>query len=411
MKHKTISRVSQLSNLKNKVVILRTNYDLPIENNNITDSSRILDSIKTISYLYKKKAKIVIITHLDRPNGRIIEKLRLDLVAKQTQKIFRKYINKKIRIKKYDYIVHDSIKQYFCNKDNINNYNEIVMLENIRFDKREESNHLSLAKEIINQTHAQYYINEAFAVCHRKHSSVTQLPFLLKSYAGFSLINEISRINNILTNYKKPFIAIIGGVKLRTKLKAIKNLLNKVDKVIIVGAMVFTFLKSQNIDVGKTIVDKEYLKHAKLLLKKYPNKIYIPIDFVVTDSIDNPNIIKNIEIINNIKPNFKNYIGVDIGKKSLDNIINLSKQAKTIIWNGPLGVFEKPQFSKASVKLATTLNSLKNKKIIIGGGDTLNIFKLYNLKKNNIWHISMGGGALLALIEAKNLPGIKALEK
>lgn len=378
---------------RNKKVVLRVDFNVPIdEKGNITNNKRIKATLQTINYLIAKKAKIILISHLGRPNGKIIEKLRMKNIGKELSKL----INKKILVA--NNCISENIKEL------VNSSKEqIILLENLRFYKQEELNDLIFAKKLASL--GDIYVNDAFSVSHRAHASVNVITRFLPSCAGFLLEKEINALSKILKNPKKPFVAIMGGAKVSDKINVIKNLLKNVDALLIGGAMAFTFYKSTGIKVGKSIVENNKLSLAKNLIKKSNNKIILPTDIVVAKSKNS----KKIKTVNyDLIPN--NMLGFDIGQATINFYKFILKDAKTIFWNGPLGLFEVKQFSKSTFEIAKFLANMKKSSIIIGGGDTVAAIEKLKLE-NEFTYISTGGGASLEFLEGRKLPGIKALEK
>jgi len=363
---KSIKRIK----IKNKRIVLRMDLDVPIKDGKVVDDTRLKESLKTLNYL-KEAKQIIIIGHLGRPKG-YDKKLKLDPVAKKLSYLI------KHKIKKLDDFVNINIPD-----------DKFIMLENLRFSPEEMKNSAKFSKQLA--SFGDIYINDAFSVCHRKAASIVGITKLLPSYPGFKLEQEYKVITSLLKKTKKPFTMILGGSKL-DKIKILKPLLKKTDCVLIGGAMMFTFLKAQGFEIGKSKLDKENINIAKSILSK---KIILPIDVTLNNKKD-----VNIEKIP------KNCKGLDIGKESAEIFSEIIKNSKTIIWNGPMGFFEKIPFNKGSNAIAKAISE-SNAKSIIGGGDTVFSAKRY-LK--NFTHYSTAGGAFLELISGKKLPGIKALE-
>ncbi len=378
---------------KNKNAILRVDFNVPIDDKgNITNNKRIKAVLPTIKYLLKRKSKVILISHLGRPEGKIVEKLKLENISKELSKLLKKKI----------YYLTDCIGDEIKNKIDLIDYDNIILLENLRFYKEEELNDNDFAKQLANL--GDFYVNDAFAVSHRAHASVDAITRFLPSCAGFLLEKEIASLSKLLENPKKPFVAIIGGVKVSDKIKVINNLLKKVDALLIGGAMTFTFYKSSGINIGKSLVENNKLALAKNLIKNSSNKIILPTDIVIAKNKDS----KQIKTVNYKKiPN--NMVGFDIGKESINFYKFILKDAKTVFWNGPLGLFEVKSFSKSTFEIAKFLADKKNTFTIIGGGDSVAAIEKLRLE-NKFSHVSTGGGAALEFLEGKKLPGIKALE-
>ena len=370
--------------LKNKKVIIRCDLNVPIKNGIILDDNRIKMSIKTIKYVLKEANKIIIISHLGRIKSKEdLEKNSLKLVCKRLSELLNEDI-------------------YFCSYDEdiqkVIDNNKIVMLENTRYfdldNKKESNNDEKLSKYYA--SFADIYINDAFGVLHRDCAS-NSISKYLPSAIGLLVEEEINKLSELF-NPKRPFTIIFGGSKVSDKIGIINNLIDKVDNIIIVGAMAFTFLKAKGYNVSNSLVEDEYINYCKELLDKNSNKIYLPIDIYQSDNIDSNN--KELVDINNISK-----MGLDIGPKTIENIKKVIDNSKTIFINGPAGAYENDTFSYGTKELFNYLNKSKAK-VFIGGGDTASA--ALNLVNNiNYYHISTGGGASLEFLEGKSLPGLK----
>ena len=367
--------------IKDKRVLLRLDLNVPLdEEGKIIDDNRIKKSLPTINYILKQHPKqIIIISHLGRPKGKIISKLKLTKVAIRLRNLLKQEI-----IKTRDCI---NIKLPST---------KIVVLENLRFHKEEKKNNAAFAKKL--STHADIFVNDAFGTAHRKHASNNAITRYIPSYAGLLIKEELEKLN--LRKSKKPIIAILGFAKLSDKIDMLKSLLKKVDKVIFAGLVTFTFLKAQGYNVGKTPIDTKKLRTAKLLLKKYKNKIVLPVDVRVAASESSKPMIVSIKDIPD------KYIGYDIGPESFKLFTKHLIKAKTVFWNGPLGMYENRNYARSTYKMAKLL-SKKRARVIVGGGDTANAVKRF---EKDLYHVSTGGGASLELISGKKLPAIIALE-
>ncbi|MBI3032262.1 phosphoglycerate kinase [Candidatus Woesearchaeota archaeon] len=379
--------------VKNKTVILRTGFDVPLEHKKILDDSRIKDALPTINFLLENNCKIIILTHLHRPEGKVVEALRLDPIAKRLEELT------KTKVKKLNYIVGAETEIRKLQQK------EILMLENIRFLPEEEDNDEvkrdRLAKLLGH--YGQLYINEAFSDCHRSHASITSLPKFLPAYPGFSLKHEVETIQKILKKAQKPFVLILGGAKLKTKIPLIEHLLPKVSKILLGGAMIFTFYAAKEINTGKSLVEYDEIEEATKIMKKAKGKLVLPVDIIAATKIDK--YAKTMEVHYNKMPS--SMIGVDIGHVTISHYKQYIKQAKTILWNGPLGIYEIKKFRQGTEDLANYLAQLKATKII-GGGDTGDI--IHDLKlEDKMTFVATGGGASLALFSGKILPGLKPL--
>lgn len=360
----------------NKRVLVRVDFNVPLKNNRIVDDERIRAALPTIKFLLKNKAKIILMSHLGRPKGKVVDSLRLKPVATRLSRLL------KTKVKYVDCI-------------DVKTPGKLTLIENLRFYPEEETNNKSFAKKLASL--ADLYVNDAFAVCHRKHASVHAITKYLPSYAGFLLEKEIKALTILLKKPKKPFIAIMGGAKVSSKISVLQALLKKVDALLIGGAMTFTFYKSLGYETGKSLVEADKVKMAKSLLKK----VILPVDVVVASTT------KSKPKVCSAKNIPKNAIGLDIGPETRLIYAEMIRNAKTVFWNGPLGLFEQKPFDKGTKAIAKAIASCKGI-TVVGGGDSVEAIKKFKLK-NKFTHVSTGGGAALEFVEGKKLPGISAL--
>ncbi len=391
MKKQTIRTID----FSGKKVLLRVDFNVPInEFGVVANDKRIKEELPTINYMLAKGASIIIISHLGRPEGKVVKKYSLIPCAKRLA----------------DLLHHDVKFASDCVGPVANKMvqnlkpGEILMLENLRFQPEEENDDENFAKKLA--SYADIYVNDAFGVCHRKHASIHAVAKYLPNAIGFLIEKEVKNISQVLNNPDKPFIAILGGAKVSDKLGVISSLIEKCDAILIGGAMAYTFLKAQGYNVGKSKVETDLIETAKDILNKANKKgvkIVLPVDNVYTNNIKTKKIVKTSktqEIPDKM-------IGVDIGKKTLKLFKQEIKKAKTILWNGPLGIFEEKMFSKGTYKVAKMVS--KNKGFtVVGGGDSASA--IINMGfENKISHVSTGGGASLKMFEGKVLPGIDAI--
>jgi 3-phosphoglycerate kinase len=376
-------------NFNNKIVLLRVDFNVPVKEGKILDDRRIKAAVPTIRYLIKNNAKIVIMSHLGRPEGNIAEELRLAPAGKRLEKL----VHSKVMVLKdcTGIVVESGIRKL--------KPGEIAMLENLRFCKEEEADSETFGKELAKV--GDLYVNDAFAVCHRANASVHSITKFLPSCAGFLLQKEIDMLSKITEAPEKPFIAILGGAKVSDKIGIIENLLKKVDKLLIGGAMMFTFLKAQGLEIGKSKVEDDKLGIAKKLLSD--QKIVLPIDVVIAAEAKKSSKAKTV-LVSDVP---KDMIGLDIGKDTVKYFETIIKNSKTIFWNGPMGMFEIKKFAKGTDAIAKIISKTEATSII-GGGETAAAASRYSKKMT---HISTGGGASLEFVEGKKLPGIQALEE
>lgn len=378
----------------NKTVLMRADFNVPQDASlNITDDTRIRATLPTIKYILEHGVKrLVLMSHLGRPDGKVVAKFSLKPVALRLRELLGEDV----------LFLNDCIGQDI--KNSIDSAKErVVLLENLRFHAEEESNDANFAKGLA--TLGEVFVNDAFGTAHRAHASTEGVTHFLKSAAGFLLEKEIQYLGSVVENPAKPFMVILGGAKVSDKIGMIENLLPKADAIIVGGGMAYTFLKAQGKSIGNSKLEKEKLDLAKSILNqaKSLNKvILLPVDNVIVDTID-PN--AKVEICGEDIPDGK--IAVDIGPKTIKLFEEKLKSAKTIVWNGPLGIFEMPAFSKGTQEVAKFIANLKCTSII-GGGDTAAAIVKFNLE-DKMTHISTGGGASLEYLEGKILPGVAAL--
>jgi phosphoglycerate kinase len=380
-------------NVKHKKVLVRVDFNVPIDaKGRISDDTRIRAALPTINHLRQKKAIVILMTHLGRPKG-VDEKLRLDGIAKHLATLLKTPVYKQDDVVGND--VEDAINELV--------YGEVCLLENLRFYAEEEANDENFAMELAGL--ANIYVNDAFSVSHRAHASVHAITKFLPSVAGFSLQNEIETMDKALHKPKRPFVAMMGGAKVSDKIEAIEHLLDKVDALLIGGAMMFTFLKATGVGVGTSRFEPDKIALAKKLLKKGHRKILLPLDCVVAPSPQQPAKAKAVDT----RAIPKNMMGLDIGPETVKVYEEILAEAKTVVWNGPVGMFEVAKFAAGTNALVKALANVKAT-TIVGGGDTADAVNQLGLAKK-FTHVSLGGGASLDFIAGKTLPGIKALEE
>ncbi len=394
MNKKTIKDI----NVKGKKVLVRCDFNVPLdENGTITDNTRITAALPTIKYLMENGAKVVLCSHLGRPKGEVNPKYSLKPVAKELSKLLE------TEIKFANDVTGESAKQVTESiKDG-----EVALLENVRFDSREEKNDETLSKEFANLTDG-IYVNDAFGAAHRAHSSTEGVShFVDTSVAGFLMEKEITFLSGTLENAKKPFVAILGGAKVSDKIGVIENLISKVDTILIGGGMAFTFFKSMGYNIGNSICEDDKIEEAKSILEKAKNagvKIVLPQDVRISTEFSNDT--QDTLVNSNEIPD--GYQGLDIGPKTSEEFANVLKDAKTILWNGPLGVCEFSKYCVGTENVAKAIAENKEAISVVGGGDSVAAIKKLGLQ-DKFTHISTGGGASLELLEGKALPGLVCL--
>ena len=386
--------------LNNKKVLLRVDFNVPMNKNlEVTDNTRIKSSIKTILYVVKKGGTCILISHMGRPKNGYKKNLSLKNIVGELQSL----LNKKITF------VNDCIGYKAKKACQGSKKGEIILLENLRFYSEEEAGDVSFAKSL--SALGDIYINDAFGTAHRNHVSTGILPrfFKGKKAMGFLLSKEVEVLDKIFKNNTPPVLAIIGGAKVSSKIQVLKNLMNVVDNLIIGGGMAYTFIKAKGGEIGNSLCEEEFLDEAQkiLLLAKNRNvKIHLPYDVVVSDKFSNSSntdIVKIYEIPKKME-------GLDIGPTSINKFDQIILNSKTILWNGPLGVFEMSSFQKGTKQTALSIaKATKNGAFsLVGGGDSISAIKLFGMD-DKFTYISTGGGAMLESIEGKVLPGIEAI--
>ena len=396
-----MAKINHLDNnvkLEGKRVLLRVDFNVPLNNGSITESTRNKKVIPTIKFLIDKKAKIIIISHVGRPKGKIVPSLTLEPIAKKLSNLLNRkvvFCNEVIGPK----VIEKSKKISNC---------AILLLENLRFHKEEEENSKNFAKEL--SKIGDIYVNEAFSCSHRAHASVSEITNHINSFAGQQLIKEINAIKMLTDTTDKPVSCIVGGSKISTKIGVLSNLIKKMDNIVIVGAMANNFIKYKKYNIGKSIFEKNTENLIEDILKKAnENKcqIVIPDDVIVSKDHNSKGKLKDLNQIEDTD------LILDIGTQTIETISKIIENSKTVLWNGPAGYFEINEFSKGTDEIAKKISeNTKNKflKSVAGGGDTVAAINKFNCS-DGFTYISTAGGAFLELLEGKILPGIKALEK
>ncbi len=387
-------------NIQNKRVLMRVDFNVPLDDKlNITDDTRIKAAIPTIKYALDKQAKVVLMSHLGRPDGKIVEKARLKPVAKRLGELLGKNV----------IVLNDCIGDEVKKTVSLMKPGEVALLENLRFHAEEEKNDPNFAKELASL--GDIFVNDAFGSAHRAHASTEGVTQYLPSVAGFLIEKEIEYLGRVLQNPSRPFISILGGAKVSDKIGLIENIMDKVEAIIIGGGMAYTFLKVQGINIGNSKLEKEKLDLAKEILNKAKEKkvtISLPVDHIIADKFD-ASAQSKVTSDANIPDG---WTGLDIGPKTIEIFKKILKPAKTIVWNGPLGVCEMKPFEKGSRDIANFIADLSasGKTVsVIGGGDTAAAIFQFGLE-DKMSHISTGGGASLEFLEGKILPGLAALK-
>lgn len=381
--------------LKGKRVFIRADFNVPLDENlKITDDRRIRSTLPTINYAIDEGAKVILASHLGRPKGKVSPRLSLQPVAKRLQRLLDKDVT----------FVEDCVGSQVENVVSKMKNGDVVLLENLRFHPEEEKNDEEFAKALA--TLADFYVNDAFGASHRSHASIVGITKFLPAAAGFLLKKEIEYLQGVVTNPVRPFVAILGGAKVSGKIGVLENLADKVDKVIVGGGMAFTFIKAMGYEIGNSLVEVDMLDLANRIREKLIQnnvKFYLPVDCVIAQSME-PGVETKIVTTQEIP---KGWLALDIGPASVRLFSEALQDAKTIIWNGPMGVFELDAFSRGTFAIARAVADAYAL-TIVGGGDTDLAVHRAGVS-DSISFISTGGGASLQLLEGKELPGIAAL--
>ncbi len=436
MNKKTIRDID----VKGKRCLVRVDFNVPMKNGVITDENRINGALPTIKYLMENGAKVILCSHMGKPHNVFNDKISLNKKEKKAvesaceserEALTNEFIEKaKKDITKYSLkpvadrlnellngkvtFACDTVGKDANEKVNALKEGEVVLLENLRFDKGEEKREEEFCKKLA--SFCDVYVNDAFGTAHRSHAStaaIVEYGFVKTAVCGFLIEKELSVMADSLENPVRPFVAVLGGAKVADKLNVISNLLEKCDSLIIGGGMAYTFLKAQGYEVGTSLVDNEKIDYCNEMLKKAQDlgkKLYLPVDAKVAknfpDPIDAPIETATYEVGN--MP--QGEMGLDIGKKTIELYSSVVKSAKTVIWNGPMGVFENPSLAEGTIAVANALAEATDATTIIGGGDSAAAVSQFGLA-DKMSHISTGGGASLELFEGKVLPGIACLNE
>ena len=386
--------ITDFENLNNQTVLLRLDLNVPISDGKITDTNRIDKIIPTINFLLSKNAKIIIISHVGRPKGKFKSELSLQPIRDNLSS----QVNENIKLEKAN-IFNLKKDELFKKADE-----KIIILENIRFYPEEENNNEKFSEHLAKL--GDIYVNDAFSCSHREHASVTSITKFIPSYSGLQINSEVGALKKITTEIKKPITCIIGGSKISTKIDIIKNLIPKFDNIVIVGAMANNILKYKGYNIGASIFEKNSEKIIEEIfskIKKNSCKIYFPEDVKVGKSLKDDSFQKSLNQIEN------DDMILDVGSKTIQNIKSVIDNSSTILWNGPLGYFENPNFSIGSLEIAKYIgNKEGNIYSVSGGGDTVSVINSIKIK-NKFNFVSTAGGAFLEYLEGKILPGIRAL--
>ncbi len=381
-------------NFKGKRVFLRVDFNVPIEDGKATDVTRIEKTLPTIELLLSKGARLVIGSHLGRPKGGPDPKYSMKPVFDAFQKLVKANVTFSEQV-----VGSEAVAKSKALGDG-----EILLLENLRFHKEEEENGKDFSKKLAEL--ADVYVNDAFGAAHRAHASTEGVAHLIPCYAGLLMRKEIEMLGGLVMRPARPFVAIIGGSKVSSKIAILKNLIDKVDHLLIGGGMAYTFLRSRAVPIGKSLFEKEFESDAFQIIDRAGVQgidLQIPVDHVIADNFDAAAKSKTVDKMGILD----GWMGMDIGPKTIDNYTKVIKNAKTILWNGPMGVFEMDKFAKGTLEIAKAI-SKSGAKSVVGGGDSIAAINKAGVA-DKITHISTGGGASLEFLEGKTLPGVACL--
>ena len=380
-------------------VLCRCDFNVPLDNGVITDDTRIVSSLPTIKKLIADGGKVILCSHLGKPKGSVVPELSLAPVAKRLSEL----LGTEVKFADDDNVVGENAKRIVSElKDG-----EVCLLQNVRYRPEETKNDDTFSKELASL--CDVFVNDAFGTAHRAHCSTAGVcQFVKHSAIGYLMEQELNYLGSVVNNPKRPLVSILGGAKVSSKISVISNLLEKVDKLIIGGGMMFTFIKAMGGNVGKSIVEEEYIDYAKDMIYKAGAlgvQLFFPVDVVVTKEFSNDaeyRVVKATEIADD-------EMGMDIGPKTRELFANALEGAGTVIWNGPMGVFEFSNFAKGTIAVAEAMGNLKDAVTVVGGGDSAAAVNQLGYA-DKFSHISTGGGASLEFLEGKELPGVKAVE-
>lgn len=382
--------IRNLQDLNGRRVLVRVDFNVPLRNGQITDDTRIRAALPTINYLLSQGASVVLMSHLGRPKG-VDPSQSLKPAADRLSEL----INRPVQF------AEDCVGEPAESKSRALKPGDVLLLENLRFHKAEEKNDPDFAKQLA--AHGDIYVNDAFGSAHRAHASVEAVAHFLPAAAGFLMEKEINYLGGVLDNPQRPFVAILGGAKISDKLPVIENLAKLADKLIIGGGMANTFLKAKGYEMGDSLVENDAIEQAHELLNAWSARLMLPVDAVVADAFSN-DATKEIVTVSEVKPGWRI---LDIGPRTVEQYINALKGARTIFWNGPMGVFEFPRFATGTTEIAKAV-AASGATSVIGGGDSVAAVEQAGVA-DKISHISTGGGASLEFMEGKVLPGVAAL--
>ena len=379
-----------------KRVLVRVDFNVPIQDGEVTDDTRIRAALPTIQYLIEKGAKVILMSHLGRPKPENRDQFKMDPVAKRLSELLGR------PVKKVDAVVGPEVEKAVAEMQP----GDVLLLENTRFEPGERKNDPDLARKLA--ALADIYVNDAFGSAHRAHAStagVKQVRPDLPAVAGFLMERELQMLGKVLGTPERPFVVVLGGAKISDKIGVLERLLGLADRVLIGGGMANTFLKAKGLEVGKSLVDEEALDEARRFLEEAGDKIVLPVDVVVADRFAADAEAKVVPV-DQVPPD---WMILDIGPKTVELFAEILRQARTVFWNGPMGVFEFPRFAEGTFAIARVLAELEDAVTVVGGGDSAAAVQQAGLA-DKMTHVSTGGGAALEFLEGKELPGVAVLD-
>jgi phosphoglycerate kinase len=379
-----------------KRVLMRVDYNVPLSNGKVSDDTRIRETLPTINFLLKKKAEIILMSHLGRPDGKVKKDMRLDPVAKQLSKLLKK------KVTKLDDCVGPKVEKAVSAMKP----GDVILLENTRFHAEEEKCDKAFSKQLAKL--GDIYAVDAFGTAHRAHASTYGISLYLPAYAGFLMEKEVKVLSELMQKTKHPLTLIVGGAKIDTKIGLLKNFMDKADNILVGGALASTFLAAQGFDVGKSLCEKDKLDIAREIMldaETLKKNFVLPEDVIVADEISDKAVALSVPD-EDVEGNMQI---LDIGQKTIKNFLKIIWKSKTVVWNGPVGVFEKKPFAKGTSAIARALAGAKKTTTILGGGDTVDAINHLKISAKKFTHVSTGGGAMLEFLEGRELPGVKII--